>query len=71
QEAGEPMTMIGLVAAGLGVTVLPAPYRRMRIDGVVYRNPLDPGATSPVWLVKRKDEQSAVARAFFELATKG
>ncbi|MEE4104435.1 LysR substrate-binding domain-containing protein [Pseudomonas viridiflava] len=71
QEAGEPMTMIGLVAAGLGVTVLPAPYRRMRIDGVVYRNLLDPGATSPVWLVKRKDEQSAMARAFFELATKG
>ena len=71
QEAGEVMTIIGLVAAGLGVTVLPASYRRMRIDGVVYRNLLDPGATSPVWLVKRKDEQSAMARAFFELATKG
>ncbi|EGH19327.1 LysR family transcriptional regulator, partial [Pseudomonas savastanoi pv. glycinea str. race 4] len=34
QAVGEIMTIIGLVAAGLGVTVLPASYRRMRIDGV-------------------------------------
>ncbi|PPA04900.1 LysR family transcriptional regulator, partial [Pseudomonas sp. MWU12-2312b] len=31
QEAGEAMTIIGLVAAGLGVSVLPASYQRMRI----------------------------------------
>ncbi|NAS98524.1 LysR family transcriptional regulator [Pseudomonas syringae pv. actinidifoliorum] len=67
QEAGEVMTIIGLVAAGLGVTVLPASYRRMRIDSVVYRNVLDPGATSAVWLVQRKDEQSPMAKAFTEL----
>lgn len=64
------MTIIGLVAAGLGVTVLPASYRRMRIDGVVYRNVLDPGATSAVWLVQRKDEQSPMAKAFTELLTR-
>lgn len=69
QEAGEAMTIIGLVAAGLGVTVLPASYRRMRIDGVVYRNLLDPDATSAVWLVQRKDQQSPMARAFVELVT--
>ena len=34
QEAAEAMTIIGLVAAGLGVSVLPASYQRMRIDGV-------------------------------------
>lgn len=69
QEAGEVMTIIGLVAAGLGVTVLPASYRRMRIDGVVYRNLLDPDATSAVWLVQRKDQQSPMAKAFVELVT--
>jgi DNA-binding transcriptional LysR family regulator len=37
------MTIIGLVAAGLGVSVLPASFQRMRIDGVVYRTLLDPG----------------------------
>ncbi len=69
QEAGEVMTIIGLVAAGLGVTVLPASYRRMRIDGVVYRTLLDPDATSAVWLVQRKDQQSPMAKAFVELVT--
>ncbi|EPN59232.1 LysR family transcriptional regulator [Pseudomonas syringae pv. actinidiae ICMP 19079] len=49
------------------MTVLPASYRRMRIDSVVYRNVLDPGATSAVWLVQRKDEQSPMAKAFTEL----
>ncbi|OCR26867.1 LysR family transcriptional regulator [Pseudomonas syringae] len=70
QEAGEAMTIIGLVAAGLGVTVLPASYRRMRIDGVVYRTLLDPAATSAVWLVQRKDQQSPMAKAFVELVTR-
>ncbi|GAB7530863.1 LysR family transcriptional regulator [Pseudomonas sp. 3A(2025)] len=69
QEAGEPMTIIGLVAAGLGVTILPASYQRVRIEGVAFRTLLDPGATSPIWLVRRKDEQSPMANAFFELAT--
>ncbi|MFS2157752.1 LysR substrate-binding domain-containing protein [Pseudomonas sp. Pseusp122] len=69
QEAVEAMTLIGLVAAGLGVTVLPASYQRMRIDGVVYRTLLDPDATSAVWLVQRKDQQSPRARAFVELVT--
>jgi DNA-binding transcriptional LysR family regulator len=70
QEAGEAMTIIGLVAAGLGVSVLPASYRRMRIDGVVYRPLLDPQAISAVWLVQRKDQNSPMARAFVELLTR-
>ncbi|MEG5265481.1 LysR substrate-binding domain-containing protein [Pseudomonas sp. JDS28PS106] len=69
QEAGEVMTIIGLVAAGLGVTVLPASYQRMRIEGVVYRTLLDPGASSSIWLAQRKDERSPMARAFMELVT--
>jgi DNA-binding transcriptional LysR family regulator len=70
QEAGEVMTIIGLVAAGLGVTVLPASYQRLRIEGVVYRTLLDAGATSAIWLVQRKDEQSPMAKAFFRLVTR-
>jgi len=35
QEAGEAMTIIGLVSAGLGVSVLPASFQHMRIKGVV------------------------------------
>ncbi|WP_026146336.1 LysR family transcriptional regulator [Zestomonas thermotolerans] len=70
QEAGEAMTIIGLVAAGLGVSVLPASFRRMRIDGVVFLELLDPGATSAVWLVRRSRECSPQALAFVELLTR-
>ncbi len=58
---------IGLVAAGLGVSVLPASYQRIRIDGVVYRTLLDPEAVTAVWLVQRKGVQTPMAKAFVEL----
>lgn len=67
QEASEAMTLIGLVATGLGVTVLPASFSRMRIDGVVCRTLLDPGASTAVWLVRRRDEASPLVRRFAEL----
>ncbi|MFC0667623.1 LysR substrate-binding domain-containing protein [Azotobacter chroococcum] len=67
QEASEAMTLIGLVATGLGVTVLPASFSRMRIDGVVCRTLLDPGATTAVWLVRRRNEDSPLVRRFAEL----
>jgi DNA-binding transcriptional LysR family regulator len=70
QEAGEAMTIIGLVSAGLGVSVLPASFQRMRIDGVVYRTLLDEGAGTAVWLVQRQAGGSAMAKAFAELLTR-
>jgi len=70
QEAGEAMTIIGLVAAGLGVSVLPASYQRIRIDGVVYRTLLDQEAVTAVWLVQRKGQQTPMAKAFVELLTR-
>lgn len=69
QEAGEAMTIIGLVSAGLGVSVLPASYQRMRIEGVVYRTLLDQDAMSAVWLLQRAHGGSAMAKAFAELLT--
>jgi DNA-binding transcriptional LysR family regulator len=67
QEAGAAMTIIGLVSAGLGVSVLPASFQWMRIDGVVYRPLLDPGAESAVWLVQRRETPSAMVKGFVEL----
>ena len=69
QEANEALTIIGLVAAGLGVSVLPASFQRIRIDGVRFRTLLDKDATTAVWLVKRRQEQSPLAQAFMELVT--
>jgi DNA-binding transcriptional LysR family regulator len=70
QEASEAMTIIGLVSAGLGVSMLPASFRRMRVDGVVYRTLLDEGATSAVWLVVRQDQRAPLALAFVEQVTR-
>lgn len=67
QEASEAMTIIGLVSAGLGVSVLPASFQRMRIDGVVYRKLLDDGADTAVWLVQRRESSSPMADAFAAL----
>jgi len=67
QEAREAPTLIGLVAAGLGVTILPGSLERIRVDGVVYR-PLDtPQAASRVLLAHRRDETAGAVTAFVRL----
>lgn len=70
QEASEVMTIIGLVSAGLGVSILPASFRRTRVDGVVYRTLSDPEATTAVWLVRRQNEGSPLALSFIDLVTR-
>ncbi|MEF2077963.1 LysR substrate-binding domain-containing protein [Pseudomonas aeruginosa] len=70
QEASEAMTIIGLVSAGLGVSILPASFRRTRVDGVVYRTLSDPEATTAVWLVRRQKENSPLALSFIDLVTR-
>ncbi|EMQ5465596.1 LysR family transcriptional regulator [Pseudomonas aeruginosa] len=70
QEASEAMTIIGLVSAGLGVSILPASFRRARVDGVVYRTLSDPEATTAVWLVRRQNEGSPLALSFIDLVTR-
>ncbi|WP_436598395.1 LysR substrate-binding domain-containing protein [Pseudomonas aeruginosa] len=70
QEASEAMTIIGLVSAGLGVSILPASFRRTRVDGVVYRTLSDPEATTAVWLVRRQNEGSPLAPSFIDLVTR-
>ncbi|HCW0535040.1 LysR family transcriptional regulator [Pseudomonas aeruginosa] len=70
QEASEAMTIIGLVSAGLGVSILSASFRRTRVDGVVYRTLSDPEATTAVWLVRRQNEGSPLALSFIDLVTR-
>ncbi|UMB78970.1 LysR family transcriptional regulator [Dickeya fangzhongdai] len=51
QEVGEAMTIIGLVSSGLGVSLLPASFRRIRVDGVRYLSLQEKDAISEMWLV--------------------
>jgi DNA-binding transcriptional LysR family regulator len=58
QEAREATTQIGLVAAGLGIAVLPAPLEAVRIEGVRYV-PLEGDAAMLVMsAATRSDEAS-------------
>ncbi len=69
QEAPRMLATLSLVAAGLGVTLVPQSMRRLRVHGVVYR-PLDSaaGLVAPLNLAYRRAESSAAAQRFVELA---
>ncbi|APZ42271.1 LysR substrate-binding domain-containing protein [Acidihalobacter ferrooxydans] len=67
QEAAEPSTIIGLVAAGMGVSVLPASYEHIHIEGVSYVPLQDPGAESGIRMVRRRDDHSPLVDAFARL----
>jgi DNA-binding transcriptional LysR family regulator len=68
QVAGEASTIIGLVAAGCGVSVLPASFDRIRMDGVCYREIADQGASTQLLLARRADQRSPLVDAFVALA---
>jgi len=55
QEAQAATTMIGLVAAGLGVALVPSSFKGIAVDEVAFRDLADPGAKSAMWIVMRKD----------------
>ena len=65
QEVGEAMTIIGLVAAGLGVSILPASFRRVQLSEMRWVPIAEPDAVSEMWLVWPKHhELSAAAQRF-------
>ena len=68
QEAPRMLSTLSLVAAGLGVTVVPASMSRLEAEGVAYR-PLDASTplTAPLNLAYRRDEISAAVRRFVGL----
>jgi DNA-binding transcriptional LysR family regulator len=66
QEAREGSTIIGLVAAGMGISILPETYTKTGIPGVAYL-PLDtPDATSKLLLAYRTYAQSFLLLRFLE-----
>jgi DNA-binding transcriptional LysR family regulator len=67
-EAGEASTMIGLVAAGCGITVLPGSFDSIHMEGACYRPLADPDANTVLSLAQRKDAHSALVDGFIALA---
>ena len=68
QEAPRIVSTLNLVAAGLGVTIVPASLSRLPLEGVVYR-PLSgrPAIKVPLNLACRRDERSAATLGFIDL----
>ena len=67
QEAKETSTQIALVAAGLGVAIMPALQQRVQVKTVTYRTIAHPLAHTAIWMVYRRWQQNALARDFIEL----
>jgi DNA-binding transcriptional LysR family regulator len=68
QEAPRIVSTLNLVAAGLGLSLVPASLQRMHMDGVTYR-PLT-GAARPVvplHLASRRGDMSPAVRRFLAL----
>jgi len=68
QEVGEAMTILGLVATGLGVSILPASFRRARLEQLSWLALEEEDAWSEVWLVwKKGGELSALTQHMLAL----
>ncbi|MGC1550283.1 MAG: LysR substrate-binding domain-containing protein [Rhodanobacter sp.] len=67
QEAREASTIISLVAAGMGVSILPASCEHIHIDGVCYVPLADPAAMSEVSVAHLHDERSPLVKQFVQL----
>src|SRR5262245_48686951 len=66
-EANELQTAIGLVAAGVGLALVPESVRRLHREDVAYRPLSDDGAVSPVIINFRADDRSALLAHLREL----
>jgi len=67
QEAPRIVSTLNLVAAGLGIAIVPASLQRMQMDGVVYRRLSGTQPRAPLLLATRRGDTSAVVRRFLDL----
>ena len=68
QEAPWIGATLNLAAAGLGVTIVPASFKRLQLDGIVYRRLEEhPSLTARLDLAFRRTDRSAAVAAFVTL----
>ena len=64
QPAPQMVTVVNLVAAGLGYSLVPASLRQLRVTGVAYREIEAPTVVAPLALASRRGETSEIVRHF-------
>ncbi|MDM9383764.1 LysR substrate-binding domain-containing protein [Chlorogloeopsis sp. ULAP01] len=70
QEAVQMQTIIGLVAAGLGIAFVPASLQNFHRSGVIYRPLQEQTPKTGLYLTWRQHDSSPVISAFLGLARK-
>jgi DNA-binding transcriptional LysR family regulator len=68
QEAAQFTSLVGLVAAGLGVALVPRGLDRLKLDGVVYRPVSGTRALAPVGLAMRRGDPAPAVQTFARMA---
>ncbi|HEY4345530.1 MAG TPA: LysR substrate-binding domain-containing protein [Parvibaculum sp.] len=67
QEVHELSTLLGFIAAGLGISAVAASLQALHVEHVVYR-PLEAAdATTKMWLIHDKKKLSSPCKAFIDL----
>jgi DNA-binding transcriptional LysR family regulator len=67
QEGTMMLTILGLVAGGVGVALLPANTQNIQRKGVIYKNIAESTPTIPMAAVWRKKDNSPILREFLEV----
>jgi DNA-binding transcriptional LysR family regulator len=68
QAAPQMASAVTLVAAGIGISLMPKCITQVRVAGVVYRPVVARGLRARLSLASRRDDPSAVVRNFLKLA---
>jgi DNA-binding transcriptional LysR family regulator len=64
QEANGVIAIVGLVASGIGISILPESVKSIALEGVVYRPLQHPDAVIPLMLAFRKSENAPAVSRF-------
>jgi DNA-binding transcriptional LysR family regulator len=67
REVLESSTMIGLVAAGVGIAIVPADMNCIQFSGVIYREIADAGAHTSLFIAKREGDRNEHLRSLCRL----
>lgn len=67
QEAVQMQTILGLVAGGMGIALIPASIRSLRSDGVIYREIRELVSQAEMVVAWRRDNQSPTLHALLNV----
>ena len=68
QEASQTVSIIYMVAAGFGVSIVPQSLAQIRAEGAVYLGIEGGAPRAPISLAHRRDDRSTIVRNFVALA---